>query len=89
MSSPGPTVPSEMRIRRILPCVRTSAYRVGMCRDIRTLHDFEPAPSSDEVHAAALRYVRKIAGTNAPSKNREEEAEKRRARAVASGRRAS
>jgi hypothetical protein len=88
-----------------------------MCRSIHTLHNFEPAASADEVNAAALQYVRKIAGTTKPSKanqeafdravheiahitqhllddlvatvppkNREEEAEKARARAVASGR---
>ncbi len=84
-----------------------------MCRNIHTLHTFEPAATSDEVHAAALQYVRKIAGTTKPSKafdravheiahatqhllddlvavtppkNREEEAAKARARAVASGR---
>jgi hypothetical protein len=82
-----------------------------MCRNIRTLHNFEPAATSEEVQAAALQYVRKIAGTtkpskanqeafdeaveqiaqitghlldalvtNAPPKNREVEAEKRRAR---------
>ena len=87
-----------------------------MCRNIHTLHNFEPAATSDEVHAAALQYVRKIAGTTKPSKanqeafdravheiahitghllqdlvatvppkNREEEAAKARARAVASG----
>jgi hypothetical protein len=38
-----------------------------MCRNIRTLHNFEPPATSDEVHAAALQYVRKIAGTTAPS----------------------
>ncbi|MGN8026414.1 DUF2277 domain-containing protein [Microbacterium sp. 22242] len=88
-----------------------------MCRNIHTLHNFEPAATSEEVHAAALQYVRKIAGTTKPSKanqeafdravaeiahltqhllddlvasvppkNREEEAEKKRARAIASGR---
>ncbi|AZL08424.1 MAG: DUF2277 domain-containing protein [Brevibacterium aurantiacum] len=82
-----------------------------MCRNIRNLHNFEPLATSDEVHAAALQYVRKIAGTTKPSqanaaafeaaveeiahttqhlldalvttappKNREVEAEKRRAR---------
>ena len=85
-----------------------------MCRNIRTLHNFEPQATSDEVNAAALQYVRKIAGTtkpsqanqeafdtavdeiahitqhlldalvtNAPPKNREVEAEKRRARYAA------
>lgn len=88
-----------------------------MCRNIHTLHNFEPAATSDEVHAAALQYVRKISGstkpskaneeaferavheiahitqhlledlvTTAPPKNREEEAEKARARAIRSGR---
>jgi len=89
----------------------------AMCRSIHNLHNFEPAATNDEVHAAALQYVRKIAGTTKPSKanqeafdravheiahitghlledlvahtppkNREEEAEKKRARAIASGR---
>jgi hypothetical protein len=84
---------------------------VGMCRNIRTLYNFEPPASDDEVRAAALQYVRKISGftkpsqaneeafdraveevaavsakllaelqTNAPPKDREVEAEKRRAR---------
>jgi hypothetical protein len=83
-----------------------------MCRNIRTLHNFDPPASRDEVHAAAVQYVRKISGsskpsqanqeafdqavlevadatrrlldgltTNAPPKNREEEAAKARARA--------
>ena len=39
-----------------------------MCRNIHTLHNFEPAATSDEVQAAALQYVRKIAGTTKPSK---------------------
>jgi hypothetical protein len=83
-----------------------------MCRNIRTLHNFEPAATDDEVRGAALQYVRKISGftkpsqanaeaferavdevahvsrhlldalvTNAPPKDREVEAAKRRARA--------
>ena len=85
-----------------------------MCRNIHTLHNFDPPATGDEVHAAALQYVRKVAGTtrpsranqeafdqaveevahvtrhllaklvtNAPPKNREVEADKRRARAQA------
>jgi hypothetical protein len=85
-----------------------------MCRNIRTLHNFEPPASHHEVHEAALQYVRKISGatkpsqanaeafdeaveavaaatqrlldrlvTNAPPKNREEEAAKARARSAA------
>ena len=38
-----------------------------MCRNIRTLHNFEPPATTDEVHAAALQYVRKISGTSKPS----------------------
>ena len=84
-----------------------------MCRNIRTLHNFEPAATDDEVRAAALQYVRKVSGstkpsranaeifnravdeialtttklleelvTSAPSKDREVEAEKRRALAA-------
>ena len=84
-----------------------------MCRNIRTLHNFEPPASEDEVRAAALQYVRKVSGftkpsqaneaafaaavdavtaasatllahltTNAPPKNREEEAAKARARSA-------
>jgi hypothetical protein len=83
-----------------------------MCRNIQTLFNFEPSVTEEEVHAAALQYVRKISGftkpsqaneaafnravdevahtsmhlladlvTNAPPKDREVEAERRRARA--------
>ena len=38
-----------------------------MCRNIRTLHNFEPAATHDEVQAAALQYVRKVSGTTKPS----------------------
>lgn len=38
-----------------------------MCRSIRTLHNFEPPATDEEVQAAALQYVRKIAGTSHPS----------------------
>jgi hypothetical protein len=43
-----------------------------MCRNIRTLHNFEPPATHDEVHAAALQYVRKISGTTKPSQANEE-----------------
>jgi len=39
-----------------------------MCRNIRTLHNFEPPATEDEVRAAALQYVRKISGFTKPSK---------------------
>jgi hypothetical protein len=84
-----------------------------MCRNIRTLYNFEPPASEEEVRAAAVQYVRKVSGftkpsqanteaferavdavteassrlldelvTNAPPKDREEEAAKRRARSA-------
>ena len=84
-----------------------------MCRNIRTLHNFEPPATEEEIRGAALQYVRKVSGatkpsqanveafdraidevaqattklldslvTNAPPKDREEEAAKRRARAA-------
>ena len=43
-----------------------------MCRNIHTLHNFEPAANADEVHAAALQYVRKISGSTKPSRANEE-----------------
>ena len=43
-----------------------------MCRNIRPLNNFEPPASSDEVRAAALQYVRKVAGTTKPSKANEQ-----------------
>ena len=85
-----------------------------MCRNIRVLYNFDPPASSEEVHSAALQYVRKVSGMQKPSKanqavfdravreiahltqhllddlvttaapkDREVEAERRRARAVA------
>jgi hypothetical protein len=38
-----------------------------MCRNIRTLHNFDPPATTDEVHASALQYVRKISGSSKPS----------------------
>jgi hypothetical protein len=43
-----------------------------MCRNIRTLHNFEPPATSDEVHASAVQYVRKISGFTKPSQANEE-----------------
>ena len=43
-----------------------------MCRNIRTLHNFEPPATAEEVQDAALQYVRKISGFTKPSKANEE-----------------
>jgi hypothetical protein len=38
-----------------------------MCRNIRTLHNFEPPATDDEIRASALQYVRKVSGATKPS----------------------
>jgi hypothetical protein len=43
-----------------------------MCRNIRTLYNFEPPATHEEVHAAAVQYVRKISGFTKPSRANEE-----------------
>jgi hypothetical protein len=40
---------------------------IGMCRNIRTLHNFAPPASDAEIRAAALQYVRKVSGSSKPS----------------------
>jgi hypothetical protein len=42
-----------------------------MCRNIKTLHNFEPPANEEEIAAAALQYVRKVSGTQKPSKANE------------------
>lgn len=42
-----------------------------MCRNIRTLYNFEPPATEDEIQAAALQFVRKISGFNRPSRANE------------------
>ena len=42
-----------------------------MCRNIRVLHNFEPAATPEEINDAALQYVRKISGATKPSKANE------------------
>ncbi len=39
-----------------------------MCRNIKTLHNFEPPATDDEIAAAALQFVRKLSGYNTPSR---------------------
>jgi len=43
-----------------------------MCRNIRTLYNFDPPATEDEIWAAALQYVRKISGFNKPSRANEQ-----------------
>ncbi len=50
------------------PLVRSAA----MCRNIRILFNFEPPATDEEIHAAALQFVRKVSGTRAPSRENQE-----------------
>jgi len=59
-------VPRAAR-RRALVIERAGAYAYGMCRNIRPLYNFEPPASPEEVHGAAVQYVRKISGFTKPS----------------------
>ena len=43
-----------------------------MCRNIRTLFNFEPPATDDEIRAASIQFVRKLSGFNAPSRANEE-----------------
>lgn len=42
-----------------------------MCRNIRTLHNFEPPTTREEIHSAAVQYVRKVSGMQKPSRANE------------------
>ena len=42
-----------------------------MCRNIKTLFNFEPEATEDEIHASALQFVRKLSGFNRPSQANE------------------
>lgn len=43
-----------------------------MCRNIRTLHNFEPPATQEEIHASSIQFVRKLSGFSKPSKANEE-----------------
>ena len=58
-----------------------------MCRNIRTLYNFEPSATEQEVHEAALQYVRKISGFNKPSQANAEAFDRAVAEVTASARR--
>src|SRR6201986_3544354 len=58
-----------------LGCTRKTPRRRGkefrMCRNIKTLFNFEPPATEDEIHASALQFVRKLSGFNKPSQANE------------------
>jgi len=43
-----------------------------MCRNIKTLHNFKPPATEEEIHASSLQFVRKLSGFTKPSKANEE-----------------
>jgi hypothetical protein len=47
-------------------------FKLIMCRNIKTLYNFDPPATTDEVNASALQFVRKLSGFNKPSKANEE-----------------
>jgi hypothetical protein len=58
-----------------------------MCRNIKTLFNFEPPASEDEIHASALQFVRKLSGFNKPSQANAEAFDRAVAEVSASARR--
>lgn len=52
---------------RTVPCTRDPWHAFSMCRNIRTLYNYEPPATPQEVSAASLQYVRKVSGTSKPS----------------------
>ena len=51
--------------------MRLGWYNQGMCRNIRTLANFDPPATDDEIRASALQFVRKLSGSTRPSKANE------------------
>ena len=70
------------RVARGVAAGARGTYARDMCRNIRQLHNFAPPASGEEVHAAALQYVRKVAGATVPAQ-RNAEAFERAVAAVA------
>jgi hypothetical protein len=57
-----------------------------MCRNIKTLHNFQPPATDDEVHASALQFVRKLSGFTQPSQTNEAAFERAVAKVTAAAR---
>ena len=61
----------DLRRELLTPARATTVRRRHMCRNIHTLHNYEPPATEEEVRDAALQYVRKISGSTKPSKANE------------------
>jgi hypothetical protein len=58
-----------MALLRVAPDgSRVSVMRISMCRNIKTLHNFKPPATEDEIRASSLQFVRKLSGFARPSK---------------------
>ena len=64
-------LPSPTTSRRRWP-KSWRGYNRGMCRNIKTLANFEPPATDDEIRASALQFVRKLSGASRPSKANEQ-----------------
>ena len=62
--------------RRALPSPDEPPTLAGMCRNIRTLHNFDPPSNEEEIQAAALQFVRKVSGMQRPSRANAEACER-------------
>jgi hypothetical protein len=58
-----------MRSAAAMTAAGLPTMRTAMCRNIRTLHNFKPPATEEEIRASALQFVRKLSGTNRPSKS--------------------
>src|SRR5688572_4372115 len=65
----GPHVALRGREQTLFRLLRRGEPRGRMCRNIKTLFNFDPPATEDEVRAAALQFVRKLSGFTAPSKS--------------------
>jgi hypothetical protein len=61
-----------MRRTKRLPGLRAHWKEDSMCRNIKTLFNFDPPATDEEIRAASLQFVRKLSGFNAPSKANED-----------------
>src|SRR5207253_9279030 len=68
VNEPRPRIRSERNVYRIDSRSVPDDYSSSMCRNIKTLHNFKPPATEDEIRASALQFVRKLSGFTRPSK---------------------
>src|SRR5262245_1028213 len=70
--STGATTTKGAILARCCRVVAVPIQEVAVCRNIKTLFNFEPPATEEEIHASALQFVRKLSGFNKPSKANED-----------------